>query len=241
MLIYDVDKKNFVEEINPHVCQRRLPAASTFKVPLSVMAFDSKVLKNKSTLFKWDGTKHSIEPWNKDHTAESWMRDSVVWVSQEITPQIGEEKMKDYLRNFKYGNEDLSGGLKYAWLTTAPFINEPMRNSLKISGAEQVRFLEMLWQRELNATITAQNTTLEILASEKTPKNFNFRGKTGSGFQDPEKLLRIGWFVGYLNNKEKSYIIVSNFTDTKKQMEVNYGGKEAREFAVKKLQENNLW
>ena len=240
-LIYDLDKKTLIEEINPSSCQRRQPAASTFKIPLAVMSFDSKVLALKTSTLKWDGTKHTIEAWNKDHTAESWMKDSVVWFSQELTPKLGEAKIKDYLANFKYGNQDFSGGLKYAWLTPAPFISEPMENSLKISGYEQVRFLSMLWHRELNATISAQNMTLEILASEISPKGYNFRGKTGSGFQGTDLKKRIGWFVGYHSNKTSSYVIVSNFTDNHEQSEVTFGGREAREYAIKKLQEKNLW
>lgn len=53
------------------------------------------------------------------------MQFSVVWVSQEITQKIGLNKIKNYLKDFDYGNQDFSGdkernnGLTEAWLKVA--------------------------------------------------------------------------------------------------------------------------
>lgn len=61
-----------------------------------------------------------------DQTSTTWIANSVVWVSQVITSQLGEPIMKRYLRDWDYGNQDTSGGLTNFWLAS----------SLKISARE---------------------------------------------------------------------------------------------------------
>ena len=70
-------------------CKKRVSPASTFKVPLALMAFDAGILKDEGSGMKWDGTKTSRQEWNRDQTAASWMKYSVVWFSQRLTPQLG--------------------------------------------------------------------------------------------------------------------------------------------------------
>jgi len=53
------------------------------------MAFDAGILKDEGSGMKWDGTKTSRQEWNRDQTAASWMKYSVVWFSQRLTPQLG--------------------------------------------------------------------------------------------------------------------------------------------------------
>lgn len=242
VLLYDLKKNSFEEVIGDQRCQLRVPAGSTFKVALSVMGFDSGVLKNEQEpVFKWNKTPTVIEPWNKDHNPTSWMRDSVVWVSQEMTPKIGAEKIDKYLKDFNYGNQDFSAGLKYSWLTPAPFINEPMQNSLKISAFEQVTFLSKLWRSELPASQTSQELTKKIMTHDQSPKGSVLIGKTGSGFTNSKFEIRLGWFVGHLRTEKTEYIVVSNFSDKQKQSAPTYGGREAKEMALKLLSDKGYW
>jgi beta-lactamase class D len=241
-LLFDLKKDQFVEVINEKRCEQRFPAASTFKVALSVMAFDSGVFKNETTpAFRWDGEKSVIESWNKDQYPTSWMRDSVVWVSQLLTAKMGEEKVKNYLSKFAYGNQDFSAGLKYAWLTPAPFIQEPMANSLKISAYEQISFLKKLWRGELKVTPESQSFTKKLMTIDVSSQGNTLTGKTGSGFRDANHDLRLGWFVGHLESEKSEYLVVLNYSDKQKVAEVSYGGREAKETALKLLSEKKLW
>ncbi|WP_275896566.1 penicillin-binding transpeptidase domain-containing protein, partial [Klebsiella pneumoniae] len=81
---------------------------STLNIELSLMAFDAEIIDQK-TIFKWDKTPKGMEIWNRNHTPKTWMQFSVVWVSQEITQKIGLNKIKNYLKDFDYGNQDFSG------------------------------------------------------------------------------------------------------------------------------------
>lgn len=240
-VLYDLNEKKFVTVSNTANCFERYPAASTFKVPLSVMAFDSKVLQDESTVLKWDGKKGFLPAWDQDHTARSWMKESVVWYSQRLTPKIGAKKIEQYLRGFRYGNEDMSGGLTVAWLTPSAFTGSEMRNSLQISAIEQTYFLINLWSDKLPATIASQQVTKTILPEEESSKSI-LRGKTGSGFVGSSFDLRVGWYVGYLEMNQHNYVVVSNFVDKESPKDdKSFGGKEAKEMAKQQLSELGLW
>jgi beta-lactamase class D len=240
-LAFNMKTGTFEKIINQKRCEERFPTASTFKVPLAVIAFETKVLKDRDSSLKWDGQKRFLEAWNKDQTAASWMQESVVWFSQALTPKIGKARLEKSLKDFDYGNADLSGGLKYSWLTPAPGTKDSMGNTLKISGFEQVHFLKKLWRGELKASAEAQNKTKDILVSEISPSGSKLTGKTGSGTVGKDFDLRLGWWVGYLEKDQQVYVIVINFTDKQKSAETSFGGPEARSMAKHFLSENKLW
>lgn len=242
VLVYDLKKNEYVEIENQKRCEMRVPACSTFKIPLAVMAFDANVLKDVlNPTFEWDQKMTPIEPWNKDQNPTSWMRDSVVWVSQTITPKIGAVKIQEYLNAFDYGNKDISAGIKYAWLTPSPFIVEPMQNSLKVSAYEQVEFLKKLIRSELPVSKSAQEKTLKLMTQDVSPRGGTISGKTGSGFTDSKYEYRLGWFVGHLVTEKTDYIVVTNFTDNIKQHSTTFAGREAKETLFKFLSDKGYW
>ncbi len=241
-LLFHLKTSTFDEISSQKNCETQLPPASTFKVPLAVMAFDTDVLKDESTSFKWDGVRQPIEPWNKDQTASTWMKESVVWVSQEITPKIGQEKIVSYLKSFEYGNANMDGGLKYSWLTPAPSLTQDNKNSLKISGFEQVHFLKNLWRAELKASTTAQLKTLGLLKKETSSNGQKWlMGKTGSGTVGANYNQRLGWWVGYLETGHDQYVVVMNFVEKESTGQKAYGGPEAYEHVKEFLSKKGLW
>ena len=75
-LLYNMQTKVMEKTIGGENCKEELPACSTFKVPLAVMAFDSHALKDENQILKWDGTNYVRPVLNKDHNAKTWMQDS---------------------------------------------------------------------------------------------------------------------------------------------------------------------
>lgn len=241
-LLYNLKENKFEETMGKKNCENRLPAASTFKVALSVMAFDSGIFKSPNLpVYKWDKKVTMIENWNKDHYPESWIRESVVWMSQAVTLQMGLPKIQSYLDGFDYGNRNFSAGLKYSWLTPAPFVHEKMENSLKITGLEQIDFLKKLWRNELPASKSSQELTRKIMTHDQSPRGYTLVGKTGSGFTNQNFEHRIAWFVGHLTHDKGEYLVVMNFVDKQKQTEVSFGGRMAKEMALKLLNDKGLW
>lgn len=223
-LLYDLKANKIVIEYNNYRhCQKRVFACSTFKIPIALMAFDQNILQDENTIIKWDGVKREFDQWNRDQTPKSWLNYSSIWVSQQLTPQIGMGKIKRYLRIFHYGNQDMSGGITKAWLSS----------SLQISPYEQLIFLKNFWQENLPISIRAIRLTKKSIHQETLSGGNIISGKTGSGMDDL-KGYRVGWFVGHLTHGSSEYIFVTNFTDLKRPSSLS-AGEEAKNITKKLL------
>lgn len=218
-------------------CQKRFPPASTFKVPLSVIAFDTGVLKDEKQVLKWDGTKRMLDAWNQDQDARSWMKESVVWFSQRLTPKMGKVKAETYLSKFNYGNADLSSGLTDAWLHPPGNKN----GNLEISPIEQLEFMKRLWTSQLPVKMRSMDLTKEIMYLETSPNGYKLSGKTGSNFFDREKNIQLGWFIAHVTNGTDEYLSVVMISDLKPYPKNGFGGLRAKELTKSLLAKENLW
>lgn len=236
-LLYNLKTNTFDKVIGEERCRKQLPACSTFKVPLAVMAFDSGVLKDENVVLKWDGKKDIREASNKDHTAKTWMSDSIVWFSQRITPKLGKNKFQNYLNTFDYGNKDLSAGITEAWLIS-PSDKVP---ALKISAYEQIEFMKKLWTNQLPVSPRSMQLARDITYIETSPNGFKLNGKTGSNFHDTQKKVHLGWFISHVQKADQEYLAVANFSDLSPFENKGYGGLRVREITKKILSDNGLW
>lgn len=201
-ILFNLNEHKIVSEYNPNNrCNQRIPPNSTFKMPLSLMAFNQGII-NQNTIFKWNGKKRWLPEWNQDLNPNSWLKYSALWVSRQITLQLGYARIKHYLAGFAYGNQDFSGdpgknnGLTSAWVSS----------SLKISAVEQLHFINAMLSNELPITSEAVTNTSANLYLGKLNNGFDFYGKTGSGEQNN---LRSGWFVGFIENKNQHYTLLA--------------------------------
>ena len=188
---------------NPAQSNRRLAPCSTFKIFNSLIGLEIGVLDrdDAKTRMAWDGTRHDIASWNRDHTLASATRDSVVWYYQQLAQRIGAERMQLYLDKIGYGNRDISGGLTRFWL----------QSSLQITAREQVDLLTRLHAGQLpfaeeTRAIVLRNITLS------SDNGVRLLGKTGSGVQDGKWIL--GWFVGFVEREGKAYVFATNVEGT---------------------------
>lgn len=235
-LLYNMRTNSLEKVINEENCRERIPPYSTFKVALAVMAFDSGILKDEKVVYKWDGKKSDREVENKDHNAVTWMKDSIVWYSQRITPQLGEKRLKSYLTAFEYGNADMSTGIKEAWLI---WPDKPQ--ALKISAFEQLEFMKKLWSNKLPASASAHLLTQKITEIETSPKGFLLSGKTGSSYYEGNRNRRVGWFISHLSKDQQEYVAVTLFRDKIPSEQSGYGGPAARDLTKKIFTDLGLW
>lgn len=211
---------------DPRRCAARVSPCSTFKVPLALIAFDAGLLSDENSVLKWDGKVYKRPDWNRDQTAASWMRESVVWFSQLLTPKLGMKRLTEYLQRFDYGNGDMSSGLTTAWLD----------GSLTISPDEQLRFWQRWWRGELSVSPHAVDVTKKITRVDSSPAGWTLHGKTGSGtVAAPTGELSHGWFVGHVARGDREYVFVTNYTDRVKPADDGPGGPIARELTKKIL------
>jgi beta-lactamase class D len=139
------------------------------------------------------------------------MNQSIKWVTEWITPQLGRKTIERFLKSFHYGNEDFSGGLKDAWVSS----------SLKISAREQLAFMTRLWKGDLPLAKSTIEHTKNIIIIKKVGSS-ELYGKTGTGclvghacMDRPDKM--IGTFVGVLMNGDHPYVVAANASDLKDQ------------------------
>ena len=210
IVLYDVKNNRYLRHNEKRSAMRYTPA-STFKIPNALIGLDAGAVKDADSLIAWDKVKYPEQDWTdapfvhwkKDHTLRSSMKYSVVWYYRELAIRIGEERMKNYLAKFNYGNQDISGGLASKRMFEAFWLN----NSLKISADEQIEFLRKFYDEKLSVSKRSIDIIKEILVQEDAT-NYKLSGKTGGVGNLNGKAF--GWFVGYVETKENTYFFALN-------------------------------
>jgi beta-lactamase class D len=200
-------------------CEAPVTPASTFKIPLSLVGFDSGILTD-ATHPAWP-YKAEYQTWNDDWkrttTPRTWLRDSVVWYSQVLTRTLGARRFQAYVDKLAYGNRDLSGdpgmnnGLTTAWLSS----------SLRISAMEQVGFVRRMVRRELPVSAAAIDRTVAIMPLAATG-GWHVHGKTGTGFQrradgTSDRDRQLGWFVGWAARDGRTLVFARLLEDDRSE------------------------
>jgi beta-lactamase class D len=200
-------------------CDTRATSASTFKIAISLMGFDAGILKDAHTpaLPFEEGYVDWNPTWRSTTDPTKWIKDSVVWYSQQITRALGKERFAKYVREFQFGNEDVSGdpdkdnGLTNAWLSS----------SLEISPLEQLAFLRKIVGRELPVSSRAFEMTSALIDMGVLPSGWHVYGKTGTGAsKKPGETAATrrpwGWFVGWATKGDRTVVFARLTTDTER-------------------------
>lgn len=181
-------------------CAERNSPASTFKVPLALMGFESGILQDSHHPL-WPYRKEynaSLEFWRQDTDPTRWEDKSVVWFSQELTKKLGMKDFQKFVDGFDYGNRDVSGdpgrnnGLADSWISS----------SLAISPDEQVAFLRRMLNGQLPVSAQAVAKTMEILPRHSLENGWTVHGKTGSSVERDaqgrlDRSRQFGWYIGW--------------------------------------------
>jgi beta-lactamase class D len=195
-VIYD-DKTKERTRFNEEACAARLSPCSTFKIFNSLVGLETGFLNDENHPMVWDGKKIIISNCNRDLTLQSAVTNSCVWYFQRVAAAVGEERMKKFLANSGYGNEDISSGITNFWLGS----------SLRISADEQVDFLGKLLKDQLPFSKRSMAIVRGLIRLEQTDKGILY-GKTGSDMKDGKEIL--GWFVGYVVQPSGIHIFATN-------------------------------
>ena len=209
-MLYDLKNNRYLRH-NEKRCKERFTPASTFKIPNALIGLETGAVKDADSVIAWDKVKYpeqdwTNEPfvyWKQNHTLRSSMKYSVVWYYRELAIRIGEERMKNYLSKFEYGNQDISGGLASKRMFEAFWLN----NSLKISADEQIEFLRKFYDEKLSVSKRSTDILKQILVLEEAT-NYKLSGKTGGVGNLNGKAF--GWFVGYVETKDNTYFFALN-------------------------------
>jgi beta-lactamase class D len=163
--------------------------ASTFKIANALVGLEVGSIADEKEIFRWDGKPQWRPEWERDQTLATGMRDSVVWMFQEVARRTGKARMREWLARLDYGNRDVGGGIELFWL----------QGGLRISAMQQVDFVHRLAEGRLPATQRAQRLVREALVVEKTRERTLY-AKTGSTGMGAGKLH---WWVGWIERRGK--------------------------------------
>lgn len=216
-------------------CDQRRSPASTFKIPLALMGFDSGILEDTHTP-RWEPTTlygPVAERERQDADAEIWLKDSIIWFSRKITDTLGSARFQNYMKLLHYGNMDVSGtpgrnnGLTHSWLF----------NSLKITPREQVQFIQAMLKHELSVSAHAHEMTIASMPGF-TAGDWQVFGKTGSGWlRDTNGEINMnrpqGWFVGWARNGNRQIVFARLLL--RHQPIEGYAGMMARDTFLQEL------
>lgn len=204
-VLYDLKRDRYLR-YNDERCRVRFSPKSTFKIPNSLIGLETGVIRDADFAIAWNRQKYppqaswTQEPfkhWARDHTLRSALKYSVVWYYRELALGVGQQRMKKYVQEFDYGNEDISGEVDYFWLD----------GGLKISAEEQVEFLKRFYAGRLPVSRHSLQIVKDILVLEETPV-YKLSAKTGGGSIAEGRY--IGWFVGYLETGGNVYFFALN-------------------------------
>ncbi len=206
--------------VNKERAKQRLSPFSTFKIPNSLIALETKLIANKEQTLTFDKNKYPVQAWWPSvwklptYNLATAFKFSMVAIYKQMATDIGQDKMQSYISNFDYGNKDISSGLDSFWLN----------GSMQISAIEQVRFLQKMHQGQLAINKNSFDTLKEIMLVE-TNATYSLYAKTGAGranAEDKSSKTMLGWYVGFVENTEGVHYFAFNFTrDSYAQMKAS--------------------
>ena len=203
IIIYDLNRDRYYQH-NPKRNNSPFLPASTFKIPNSLIALETGVIKDDIAVLTWDGIERGltidppIEEWNQDLNLRLAFQYSAVWFYQVLARKIGHQRMQDFVNQIEYGNQNIGAkeDIDKFWL----------EGELRITPKEQIDFLRRLEQNNLPLNRRTIALVKDIMIVEQTP-DYTIRGKTGLV---TSVTPNVGWYVGYLEQNDRVYYFATN-------------------------------
>jgi beta-lactamase class D/beta-lactamase regulating signal transducer with metallopeptidase domain len=187
-------------------CDERVTPASTFKIAISLMGFDSGVLRDEHAPYLpyKPGYAAGNPLWRHGTDPAGWLRESVVWYSDQVRSRLGASAVRSYVEAFDYGNRGLPGATGVNDMVALSELSP----TLRISPIEQTVFLRKLVNRSLPVSAHAYDMTARLLKVETFANGWEVYGKTGTAnSQMPDGSEdAIGWFVGWASKGGRTLV-----------------------------------
>lgn len=197
LVVYDVENNSFIG-YNKTRAEEQFYPASTFKIYNTLIGLHTGVIKNVDEIFyRYKGEKVFLKSWAQDSSLRYAIKVSQVPAYQLLARKIGTKQMQEEINRLNFGNKNIGEEIDQFWL----------KGPLKISAIEQSKLLAELAKNELPYSVDIQKQVQEITILEET-KNWTLHGKTGWATSNIK--IPIGWFVGWIEKKDKIYSFAIN-------------------------------
>ncbi len=190
-VLYDPEKDTEIEQaprftvVGDRPGTRLIPA-STFKIPNSIIALETGVVKDENEIIPYGGKPQPFKQWEKDMSMREAIAMSAVPIYQELAHRIGLERYHQWLPRLDFGNGETGTAVDTFWLD----------GPLEISAMEEARFVARLAQGKLDASARSQAILRDIIRLE-TQGGRVLYGKTG---WCASSAPNIGWWTGWVED-----------------------------------------
>ncbi|WP_420573065.1 class D beta-lactamase [Kordia sp.] len=196
ILLYDVKKNTYYSNAFSLANTGKLPA-STYKIPNSIIALETNVVKDENEMFIWNGEERFLKSWETDLTFKQAFQRSCVPCYQEVARKIGVARMNLFLEKLQYGTIVVNySNLDTFWL----------QGTSKITQFQQINFLKRLQENKLPISTETSEIVKDMMVIKET-ENYVLRGKTGWSITNN---INNGWFVGYLEKGDQVLFFATN-------------------------------
>lgn len=201
--IYDYKEKKWIFTDSVDAYRETLPA-STFKIINSLIALETKTVKDENEILFWDQKDKkffgkSMAVWNKDTDLKNAYKNSTIWFYVEIAKRVGRKKYKKYLKETNYGNSNLDTKGVDFW----------NYGEFGVSPVNQIEFLIKLYENKLPFSLKNIEKVKNIMISEGNSA-ITYHDKTGWTRKNGKD---IGWHVGYAETPDNTYFFATRLTE----------------------------
>lgn len=211
--IYDYKLKKWMTN---DIADSQFPTlpASTFKIVNTLIALETKVVKDEEEIIPWiddyDTLKYGHRP-NIYHSMS--MKEafslSAGWVYIELAKRIGKDRYKHILSEIGYGNVDVS-------IDDSDFWNF---GAFAISPVNQIEVLIGVYEETLPFSKRSFKTLKRMMIAEEGD-DYVLRAKTGwtrAGGKDT------GWWLGYIEKSDNVYFFATRLIKDRSEANPNFG------------------
>ena len=213
VLVYDalVDKLFASDTVS--IFYPSLPA-STFKILNSLIALETGIISDEQHFVKWSGVTDTVKYGYRpeiyhDMTIEEAFKTSAVWVFLELAHKIGRPNYEKYLSLCGFGDPSL--------------IAEPL-DFWNFGKFEVTPFAQLIFLKRLkHGSLPFSKRNMDIVkAMMKTEADdaYILYSKTG---WTRDNGINTGWWVGFIERGERTYIFVSRFLQSRKNNRNDFG------------------
>ena len=221
-VIYD-ESSNAYSFYDKEKCEKEVSPLSTFKIVSALAGLENNVLESQTSTMEYSGVKYPIDAWNSNLTLKEAFKVSCVWYFRQVVDRVGQENIRDVLKEIQYGNCDISEWNGSGTNSLSELNGFWLESSLKISPKQQVDSLNYIFGSDNNFNADNLEELKSIMYITELDNGCLY-GKTGSGTGGN------AWFVGFMEeNYNKTYFAI--YLDDM-QNEEAVSGNKAKEIAI---------
>lgn len=171
----------------------KLSPGNSFKIMNTLIGVQTGKIANQNTVIGSDSAgKNGV-------TLKEAFHNSNIPYFQELSRQIGEKDMKQWLDSVSYGNKNISGPIDSFWLNS----------QLKISPDEQLGLMSKLYFEKLPFQKYAQQIVESLMLQEDNTL-YKYSYTSGGGID--EKGNSFSWTLGWIEENRHVYFFVTYVT-----------------------------